>query len=75
VSDCSGYFFAKQKSLSEKRDAAGLPAGARPNMQAKIIRQKSSGKKHQAKNKVLSICEKFRGTAFFNHTTPATPTF
>jgi hypothetical protein len=45
VSDCSGYFFAKQKSLSEKRDAAGLPAGARPNMKAKIIRQKTSGKK------------------------------
>ena len=30
VSDCSGYFFAKQKSLSGKRAAAGLPAAERP---------------------------------------------
>ena len=30
VSDCSGYFFAWQKSLSEKRTSAGLPAEVRP---------------------------------------------
>jgi hypothetical protein len=30
VSDCSGYFFAWQKSLSEKRASAGLPAEVRP---------------------------------------------